>query len=161
MSLSRLRRYLDKNSIQYALLPRSPISAAEELAVSVHVPMREWAKTVVVKIDGELAMAVLPASFRIDFELFKREAHVKSVQLATEDEYHHLFPECEIGAMPPIGNLYGLEVFVDEVLSRNKEIMFNAWSRHALVRMPWGDFERLTRPKIIRLATGRATAAAA
>ena len=161
MSLSRLRRYLDKNSIQYALIPHSPISAAEDLAVSVHVPMRELAKTVMVKIDGELAMAILPASFRIDFESFKREAGVRSVKLATDGEFHNRLPECEIGTMPPFGNLYGLEIFVDGILSRNKEIVFNACSHHELVRMPWHDFVKLTRPKIIRLAKGRAAAAAA
>lgn len=73
-----------------------------------------------VKIDGELAMAVLPASLRIDVESFKREAGVRSVKLATEDEFHYRWPECEIDTMPPIGNLYGLEVFVDEVLSRQQ-----------------------------------------
>lgn len=100
MSLSRLCQYLDRHSIQYALFPHPPISAAQGITVSVHVPLRELAKAVMIKADGELAMAVLPALSSIDIELLKREAHVKSVKLATEDEYHHRFLECETGAIP-------------------------------------------------------------
>lgn len=160
MSLSSLREYLDKNSIQYTVISHSPAFTAQGIAALVHVPGRELAKTVMIKTDGELAMAVLPASFRLDIKSFKEETGVKSAELATEGEFGDRFPECEIGAMPPFGNLYGLRVFADEMLSRDKEITFNACSHRELIRMAWHDFERLAKPKVVRLAGKRAAEAA-
>ena len=161
MSPSRLRRYLDKRSIQYKLVPHSLIATAQGVTVDVHVSRHELAKTVMVKADGELAMAIFPASLRIDLKLFKREAGFRLVKLVTEDAFHQRFPQTEAGAMPSLGSLYGVEIFADEKLSRNKEVIFNACSHHELVRMPWRDFEKLTRPKIISLAKRRRAAATA
>ena len=160
MSLSSLRKYLAKNSIQYRLISYSPVSTAQGLAVVVQVPGRELAKTVMVKADGELAMPVLPSASQVDIKANRHEAGVKLAELATEDEVRDRFPGCETGAMPPFGNLYGMRVFVDERLSSDKEITFNAGSHHVLIRMAWNDFERLAEPTVIRHAARRRAAAA-
>ena len=102
-----------------------------------------------VKINSEMAMAVLPSSYQIDFELLKKEVGAKSVELAGEDEFKGLFPECEIGAMPPFGNLYYMDVFVAESLAEDEEIAFNAGSHTELIRMSYKDFERLVQPKVV------------
>ena len=160
MSLTSLREYLDKNSVPYGVISHSPAFTAQGIAALVHVPGQELAKTVIVKLDGELALAVLPASFRIDLTSLEEEAGVKRAELASEEEFRDQFPECETGAMPPFGNLYGFKVFADESLTRDQEIVFNACSHRELIRMSWNDFERLARPRIIRFAARHSAEAA-
>jgi Ala-tRNA(Pro) deacylase len=160
MSVSSLREYLDKNSIQYTVISHSPAFTAQGIAALVHVPGQELAKTVMVRLDGELAMTVLPASFRVDMKLLHDETGARTTEIASEEEFRDQFPECETGAMPPFGNLYGFRVFADESLTRDEEITFNACSHRELIRMAWRDFERLAKPKIIRFAGRRAAEAA-
>jgi len=160
MSLSSLREYLDKNAIQYSVISHSPAFTAQGIAALVHVPGQELAKSVVVKLDGELALAVLPASFRIDLTSLEKETNSRRAELASEEEFRDAFPECELGAMPPFGNLYGFKVFADESLTHDKEIVFNAGSHRELIRMSWADFQRLARPKIIRFAARHSAEAA-
>lgn len=114
----------------------------------------------IVKLDGKLVMAVLPAKFHVDFELLRKMAHAKTVALASEDEFKDRFPECETGAMPPFGNLYGIPVFADDSLENDKEIAFNAGTHRELIRMTWTDFKKLVQPKVIRFAAGRQAEAA-
>jgi Ala-tRNA(Pro) deacylase len=114
------------------------------------------AKTVIVKIDGQMAMAVLPASRQIDFGLLKDALGAKSVELASEAEFQGLFPDSELGAMPPFGNLYGLPVYVAESLTEDQEIAFNAGSHSVLFQMAYADFARLVRPTVIRFAAAAA-----
>ncbi len=160
MSVSSLREYLDKNEIQYTVISHSPAFTAQGIAALAHVPGQELAKTVVVKLDGELAMAVLPASFRIDLTSLEEEAEVKRAELASEEQFRDVFQECETGAMPPFGNLYGLKVLADEALTRDKEVVFNACSHRELIRMTWADYERLAKPKILRFAARHSAEAA-
>ena len=163
MSLSSLREYLDKNSIQYSVISHSPAFTAQGIAALVHVPGQELAKTVVVKLDGELAMAVLPASFRVDLTSLEEETNTKRAELASEEEFREfkdIFPDCELGAMPPFGNLYGFKAFADEALTRDREIVFNACSHRELIRMSWADYQRLARPKIIQFAARHSAEAA-
>src|SRR5581483_6326868 len=110
------------------------------------------AKTVIVKIDGEFAMAVVPASCRVNLEQLKTLLGARELELASERDFRDFFPDCETGAMPPFGNLYGMKVFADEGLSHDKEIAFNAGSHRELVRMTWHDFERLVKPRLMKLA---------
>jgi Ala-tRNA(Pro) deacylase len=105
-----------------------------------------------VKIDGKMAMAVLPASCKVDFDLLKKAAGASTVGLASEQEFKNLFPECEIGAMPPFGNLYGMEVFVADALAEDEEIAFNAGSHTELIRLAYKDFERLVKPKVVKFS---------
>jgi Ala-tRNA(Pro) deacylase len=160
MSLSSLKEYLDKNAIEYTVISHSPAFTAQGIAAMVHVPGQELVKTVVIKVDGELVMAVLPASFRVDLTLFEKETGARKAELASEAEFRETFPECETGAMPPFGNLYGLRVFADESLTRDNEIAFNACSHRELIRMSWRDLQRLARPRIARFAARRSAEAA-
>jgi Ala-tRNA(Pro) deacylase len=161
MSLSRLKQYLDRHKMKYVVISHSLAYTAQGIAALTHIPGKELAKTVIVKIDGTLAMAVVPASRHVDLQLLKAAAGANAVVVAEEEEFKDRFPDCETGAMPPLGNLYGMSVFADESLTRDDEIAFNAGSHRELVRMAWGDLEKLVHPKIIRLTTGKAVASAA
>jgi Ala-tRNA(Pro) deacylase len=161
MSLTRLKDFLDSNSIKYVVISHSLAYTAQGIAALTHIPGKEWAKTVVVKIDGTLAMVVVPASCRVDLEFLKAATGVKTAELASEEEFKDKFQDCETGAMPPFGNLYGMAVFADESLSHDKEIAFNAGSHRELVRMGWDDFNKLVKPTILRLAAGRIAETAA
>lgn len=160
MPLSSLREYLDKHNVKYIVISHSPAYTAQGIAALAHIPGKELAKTVVVKVDGKLVMAVLPASVHVDLRRLKRETNATTVELASEDEFKGRFPECETGAMPPFGNLYGIDVLADETLAKDKEIVFNAGSHRELIRLAWEDFEKLAKPKIMSFATGRAAEAA-
>ncbi len=120
MSLSSLKEYLDKHNVKYIVVSHSPAYTAQGIASLAHIPGKELAKTVIVKLNGKLVMAVLPASFHVDLGRLKEATKVKAAELASEDEFKGRFAECETGAMPPFGNLYGIEVFADENLTNDK-----------------------------------------
>ncbi len=149
MPVKQLKEYLDAHNTKYVVITHSPAYTAQAIAASAHVSGKELAKTVMVKIDGKMAMAVLPASCQVDFNLMKEKTGAKKVELATEDEFKHLFPGCEVGAMPPFGNLYDMEVFAAEKLAEDEEIAFNAGSHTELIKMAYKDFERLAKPKVL------------
>jgi len=161
MTLTRLKEYLDSHNIKYVVISHSVAYTAGGIAALTHIPGRELAKTVMVKIDGVLAMAVVSASQYVDLTLLKHAVGAKSVSLAAEDEFRGTFPDCETGAMPPFGNLYGMTVFADDSLKKDKEIAFNAGSHRELVRLAWDDFVRLVEPRIIKLAAGKIVETAA
>ena len=152
MPTTKLREFLDANKIKYSLLTHSTAYTAQEIASLTHIRGEELAKTVIVKVDGRMAMAVLPASRQVDLALLRSSARSRNAVLATEVEFRDLFPGCETGAMPPFGNLYGLPVFVDESLSKDKEIAFNAGTHNDLIRLSYADFARLVQPKVVGFA---------
>jgi Ala-tRNA(Pro) deacylase len=152
MPARKLKEFLDRYHTKYVCISHSPAYTAQEIAASVHIPGQEVAKTVIVKLDGELAMAVLPASSRLDLSLLKEASGARQVGLASEPEFKNLFPDCEIGAMPPFGNLYGLSVYVAEDLTDDAEIAFNAGTHSELIRMAYSDFERLVEPAVVRVS---------
>jgi len=147
--VQKLKEFLDSHNIKYVVISHSRAFTAQETAASAHVPVKELAKTVMVKIDGKMAMAVLPASSKVDFDLLKKVIGSGKVEIASEKEFKDMFPECEIGAMPPFGNLYGMEVFVAKTLTEDREIAFNAGSHRELVKLTYKDFEKLVKPKVI------------
>jgi Ala-tRNA(Pro) deacylase len=153
MPVETLRSFLDSYDIRYVVLQHSKAYTAQEIAAAAHIKGKELAKTVMVKIDGKMAMAVLPASYQVDFDLLKRAAGAKKVRLASESEFKDLFPDCEVGAMPPFGNLYDMEVYSTESLAEDEEIAFNAGSHTELIRMAYHDFEKLVNPKIVKFAS--------
>ena len=161
MSFTRLKEFLDSQGIKYVAISHSLAYTAQGIAALTHIPGKELAKTVVVKTNGTLAMAVVPASRRVDLALLKAAAGAKTVELASEEEFKERFPDCETGAMPPFGNLYGMAVFADESLTHDKEIAFNSGSHWELIRMGWDDFERLVEPRIVHLASRKITTTAA
>jgi Ala-tRNA(Pro) deacylase len=144
-----LAKFLDDKKIRYVRISHSPAYTAQEIAASAHIPGREVAKTVVVKIDGKMHLVVTCASCQVDLEQLKRAVGAHKVSLASEDEFRGLFPECELGAMPPFGNLFDMQVFVSEELTEDDEIAFNAGSHTELVRMSYHDFARLVEPTVL------------
>ncbi|HEU4588424.1 MAG TPA: YbaK/EbsC family protein [Gemmatimonadales bacterium] len=150
MPVERLRRFLDENRIKYVVITHSPAYTASEIARSAHISGRQMAKTVMVKLDGRLAMAVLPASELVDLDLLADAAFAQRAEIAEEWEFADLFPDCEIGGMPPFGNLYGLDVYVADSLAEDDEIAFNAGLYTELVRMAYPDYARLVKPRILR-----------
>lgn len=146
MPAGKLREFLDHQNIKYVTISHSSAFTAQEVAQSAHIPGKALAKTVVVKLDGKLALAVLPASYIIDLERLKKATGAPETSVATEQEFRELFPECETGAMPPFGNLYGMDVFVDQRLREDEEIAFNAGSHTELIKLSYRDFERLVNP---------------
>jgi len=146
MSDTRLTQFLDKEHVKYVSIGHSPAFTAQEIAAAAHIPGKQLAKTVIVKIDGELAMVVLPASEHVRMGRLQQMLGARHVELADEDEFKHEFPDCETGAMPPFGNLYGMNVYVSQALREDDEIAFNAGSHSELIRLPYADYERLVHP---------------
>jgi Ala-tRNA(Pro) deacylase len=152
MPAKKLKEYLDRHHIKYTSIKHSPAYTAQEIAARSHISGKDMAKTVMVKINNEMAMAVLPASFKIDFEALMNVTGSAMVDLASEEEFKFIFPDCEIGAMPPFGNLYDLDVYVSEKLAEDNEIWFNAGTHNELIRMHYDDFERLVRPRVFEFS---------
>jgi Ala-tRNA(Pro) deacylase len=146
MAIKKLKEFLDENNVRYITISHSPAYTAQEIAAKAHLPGKEIAKTVLVKIEGKLAMAVLPGSFKINFENLKKVLGSDNIRLADEHEFIDRFPDCEVGAMPPFGNLYGVDVFVANSLAEDEEIAFNACSHSQLIKMSYSDYERLVNP---------------
>lgn len=152
MPTTKLKAFLDEKKTRYFTIRHSKAYTSQEIAASTHTSGKNFAKTVIVKIDNEMAMCVLPASYHIDFELLRDLFGKRNISLATETEFKYLFPDCEIGAMPPFGNLYGMEVYVAESLSEDEEIAFNACTHSEMIKMKYKDFEQLVQPKIFKFS---------
>ncbi len=152
MPMKKLKEFLDRHGVKYTTIIHSPAFTAQEMAASANIPGKELAKTVVVKIDGEPAMLVLPASNRVVLDLLKEATDAEQVEWAHEEEFRAWFPGCEVGAMPPFGNLFEMEVYVSESLTEDEEIVFNAGSHTELIRMPYREFERLVQPQVVALS---------
>jgi len=151
MPLSKLREFLDSNNVKYMVMSHSLAYTAQGVAALAHVSGKKLAKTVIVKIDGILAMAVIPASEHVDLERVRTLTGAEAVEVATEREFTDAFPDCETGAMPPFGNLYDMPVYADVRLAENEEITFTAETHRELVRMQWEDMARLVNPTVDRL----------
>lgn len=151
MPVQKLKRFLDDNDVKYVTIGHSQAFTAQEVAASAHVPGKELAKTVMVKLDGSMAMAVVPAPAQVDLEAVREVAGAGEAELATEDEFEELFPDCEAGAMPPFGNLWDMKVFADSALRDDETIAFEAGSHTELVQLPYADFERLVEPIVADL----------
>lgn len=160
MPLTKLREFLDSHNVKYMVVSHSNAYTAQGIAALVHLSGNKLAKTVIVKIDGVLAMAVVPASFHVDLLLLRSATGAKLVEIATEQEFKHAFPDCETGAMPPFGNLYDMAVYADAKLGQCEEITFNAGTHRELVRMSWADMTKLVNPQVCDLTRNPATAAA-
>lgn len=145
---ARLQNFLDVNRVPYHVLKHHERYTALEIAAALHVAGRDLAKVVVVKADGQYAMAVLPAPWKVDLDQLARSMGVRRAELATEEEMRTLFSDCEVGAEPPFGNLYGLPVFVDRTLTEDQDIFFEAGTHKEAIKMAYADFERLVHPKV-------------
>ncbi|MCP4704497.1 MAG: YbaK/EbsC family protein [candidate division Zixibacteria bacterium] len=152
MPAKKLMAFLDENSVEYVIITHSEAYTAQKVAESAHVPKKEMAKTVIIRVDGETSMAVVPSSCKVDFAMLKKTIDANTVELATELEFEDMFPDCDLGAMPPFGNLYDMKVFVAEKLAEDEYIAFNACTHRELVKLAYVDFERLVKPNILKFA---------
>ena len=159
MPCPKLKRFLDQNEIKYQLISHPTTYTAQLTAASSHVPPDILAKTVMVIIDGEFAMAVVPAPLRVDLTALHSCIGANTVRLASELEFKEKFADCDAGAMPPFGNLYGMNVYVDEAVAGQKEIAFNSGTHTDTVRMSCADFLRVVNPTVLKFAVSRPYAA--
>jgi Ala-tRNA(Pro) deacylase len=149
MTISRkLKDYLEKNRVPYQIGVHQPVYTSQEIAASMHVPGKELAKVVMVKADGKMVMLVLPASYRVDTKKVKKVLQCKRLGIAKEKDFEEVFPDCEVGAMPPFGNLYNLEVWVDRVLAEDEFVVFQAGSHVETLKIKYHDYTRLVNPKV-------------
>jgi len=153
MPVKKLKEFLDENRVKYVSITHSKAYTAQEVAASAHVPGGSMAKVVIVELDGAMAMAVLPANRKIVLQDLHDVTGSDQVRFASENKFKDRFPDCEIGAMPPFGNLYGMDVFVADSLAQNKEIAFNAGSHEEIIKLAYEDFKRLVRPKVMSFTT--------
>ncbi|MBX2991743.1 MAG: YbaK/EbsC family protein [Bacteroidetes bacterium] len=149
---NELFRYLQNNGVEFRVHSHLPAFSAHDVALATHVPENQTAKALVVKAGMQSWLVVLRADYRIDQRKLRDALETHNIHLVPEEELDHLFPNCEIGAMPPFGNLYGMPVIVDKALANQKEIVFNACTHTESVRMRFEDFERLANPMIVEFA---------
>jgi Ala-tRNA(Pro) deacylase len=153
MPAKKLKEFLESQHVRFTCIPHQPTYTAQETAEAAHVPGYELAKTVMVQLDGQMAMVVAPATCKIVLQDLREITGAGRARFATEEEFKSLFPDCEVGAMPPFGNLYGLEVFVAPGLAADEEIAFNAGTHTEVIKMHYADFERLVQPKVASCTT--------
>lgn len=151
MPSQRLKEYLDENDIKYVSIMHSMAFTAVDIAKSAHIPSRELAKTVIIEVDGEMAMAVVPANYKVNLEILKQALDTDDVQLAEESRFTPRFNDCEVGAMPPFGCLYDMNVYVAESLTEDEKIAFNAGSHLEILQMDYKDYENLVKPRFVFL----------
>jgi len=153
MPATRVKEFLDSQHVSYESIQHRPVYTTQEVAAVTHIPGQEVAKTVLIWIDGDLTMVVVPASVRVNLDLLREATGAHRIELASERDFRDLFPGCEVGAMPPFGNLYGLKVCVADTLSRDEEIAFNAGTHTEVIRIRYSDFERLVHPRVVVVTT--------
>ena len=152
MPSKMLKDFLDNNEIKYVSIMHSLAFTAVDIAKLAHIPSREMAKTVIIKIDDDLAMAVVPANYKVKLNLLQQALDSDNIELANELEFIKRFPDCEVGAMPPFGNLYDMDVYVTESLTEDERITFNAGSHSEVIQMNYKDYENLVKPRFIMLS---------
>jgi Ala-tRNA(Pro) deacylase len=148
----RLEDYLRENEVSFEVQHHPRAVTAQEVAATEHVPGKMFAKTVMVLADGEMIMLVLPAPYQVDPEKAAEELGVREVHLASEERFGDTFPDCEVGAMPPFGNLYGVPVYVDETLAEDETVVFRAGTHTDTMSVKYADLERLVEPTVARFA---------
>ncbi len=150
MPAQRLKIFLDQNNVDYKVIRHSPAFTSQGTAHAAFESGKEFAKTVMLKIDEELIMVVIQTDHRIDLEYLRQELGVRNIRLAAEEEFKDLFPDCEPGAMPPLGELYDVDVFIDECFAENEMISFNAGTHHEIIKMRYKDFIDVANAKPVR-----------
>jgi Ala-tRNA(Pro) deacylase len=142
-----ISEFLDTHRVSYQSWHHPLSYTAQGTAHAQHISGKELAKVVMVMADGRLVMAVLPGSHRLDLDRFGTILGSGPARLATEEEFGHVFPDCEVGAMPPFGNLYDIEVWIDSLLRDHPNIVFNAGTHEDTIQMSFPDFVKLVQPK--------------
>lgn len=148
----RLENYLRENQVRFEEHHHPRAVSAQEVAASEHVPGRMLAKTVMVLADGEMVMLALPAPYQVDLEKAAAALGVDEARLAEEEEFEDSFPDCEVGAMPPFGNLYGVPVYVEKTLAEDETMVFRSGTHTETMSVSYSDFERLVEPTVAQFA---------
>ncbi|MDH3519788.1 MAG: hypothetical protein OEM49_04965 [Myxococcales bacterium] len=148
----RLQELLDSSGVEYTTIRHRDDFRAKTTALDTDTPLQEFAKTVFIWVDGSYAIAVLPASHFVAESKLESQLGAEKVRLASEFEMQDLCPDCEVGAAPPFGNLYGLPTYASPILARDEHITFNAGTHRDAVRMSYADYERLVRPEVMSLS---------
>jgi Ala-tRNA(Pro) deacylase len=149
--IKKLKELFDGAKVSYEVYNHPLAYTAQEIAQSQHVSGDQMAKVVMLKVDGKLVMAVVTGSQKVHPPTVRASLDAYEVRLASEDEFVSRFPDCEIGAMPPFGNLFGLPVYVDPAVAKDESIYFNAGNHAQTVRIRYKDFEKLAIPSVVRL----------
>ncbi|KRW81108.1 MULTISPECIES: aminoacyl-tRNA deacylase [Marinobacter] len=149
MPVQQLKDYLDKANVEYMCLSHPPAFTAQQLAHHVKIAGDRVVKTVIIELDGKMAMLVMPATWRVRWDRLSRILDTDFVELADEQEFQDSFPDCEVGAMPPFGNLFGMTVYCAEVLTEQPELAFAAGSHTESIHMKTRDFLNLVQPMVI------------
>ena len=149
MPIKSIKDYMENHQVKYVSMSHSPAFTSQEIAAAAHVSGRDLAKTVVVKMDGKLAMVVIPANHHLNFAKLRDKSGAKQVDLASESEFKDKFAGCEVGAMPPFGPLFDMPVYMSEELTHHEQMIFNAGSHSELMRVAEKDFERLVHPEVV------------
>lgn len=153
MPSKRLRHFLDSNKVQYQIVNHAIAFSALEISETTHIPEKNLAKTVVVKTPTKMLMCVVRANDVLDLSLLKTVLNQHDIALATEQEFAKEFPDCEVGAMPPFGNLYEMDVYVSDKLAQDKEIFFNAGNHSEVIKLSYKVYDSLVHPKIVHITT--------
>jgi Ala-tRNA(Pro) deacylase len=153
--IKKLKGLFDEAKVSYEVYNHPLAYTAQEIAQRQHFSGDEMAKVVILKVDDKLVMAVVPGSQKVHLPTVRASLGVYEVRLATEDEFISKFPDCEIGAMPPFGNLFGLPVYVDPAVAKDESIYFNAGNHVQTVRIRYKDFEKLVNPQVVGLTEKR------
>ena len=149
MITKTLKEHLDAHQIKYTTTNHSPAFTAMEVAQMAHIPGKQMAKVVIMRLEQRLTMTVLPANYRINSARMVQAMHTANLRIAIEDEFGHMFPDCELGAMPPFGNLYGMHTYVAQSLTEDEYITFSAGTHSQVITMLTEDYLRLVQPHIL------------
>lgn len=142
---------LKQNHIPYELVIHSQTFSSMKTAQATHTKGIEFAKPIMINVDGEMVMAVLPANYTLDLKKIKESMGAKNVYLATEAEFSPIFSDSVIGAMPAMGNLYGLNVIMDKDMMDDTNIAFNACNHQEIIKMKFSDYKKMVHPRFTNI----------
>ncbi len=151
MPSTNLTNFLRQHNVKFSTISHTPAYTAQEIAAAAHISGMSLAKSVVMKIDGKLAILVEPANCKVNLKALQQELKARNIELAHEYEFQDVFIECETGAVPPIGELFDIDVYVDDVIKYQDEIAFSAGNHSELIKMRYDDFENLVKPTHVHL----------
>jgi Ala-tRNA(Pro) deacylase len=152
MAKEKIEAYLRENSVKYEIQKHPLAYTSQRVAQSEHIPGKIVAKVVVVLADGEMALLALPAPLHVDLKKAATALGADEVRLANEDEFAGRFPDCEVGAVPPLGSLYGLPLYVDQALADDERIVFDAGTHTDTISVTYEDFARIAKPEVADFA---------
>lgn len=147
-----VQQFISQSGRGYEVLSHPATFTAQRTAQAVHVPGDEMAKTVILRVDDEPVVAVVPATHRVDPERVRTLLHAGTVELAEEADFTRLFPDCALGALPPFGSQYGMKTIVDEAMARDERIVIESNSLEEAIRMRYSDYEALERPIVAEIS---------